>query len=182
MATLDARCLDAFPNWLRSLPEDARALGAVLETEGTGSAQRRSAAALNYLFKSLDLIPDGLEDLGFIDDAFVLRAAADAVKQDSPAELALDPTGTLGRLAEEAELVHEFLGAEYARLVKYVAALDQGSARGRSVNDILNDAALRADFVREVRQWADGYTVPSFTRDERNLVKLRSFLLTKLPA
>ena len=182
MATFDARCLDSFPNWLRSLAEDARALGAVLDTEGSGGAQRRAAAALNYLFKSLDLIPDGLEDLGFIDDAFVLRAAADAVKQESEAELQADPSGTLARLAEEAELVREFLGPEYARLARYVAGLEQGSARGRSVNDILSDAAVRADFVREVRQWADGYVVPSFTRDERNLVKLRSFLLAKLPA
>ena len=87
MATLDARCLDSFPNWLRSLAEDARALGAVLEREGSGGAQRRAAAALNYLFKSLDLIPDGLEDLGFIDDAFVVRAAADAVKRESEADL-----------------------------------------------------------------------------------------------
>jgi uncharacterized membrane protein YkvA (DUF1232 family) len=182
MATLDARCLDAFPNWLRSLADDARALGAVLEQEGSGGAQRRAAAALNYLFKSLDLIPDGLEDLGFIDDAFVVRAAAGAVKEESEADLLADSSGTLTRLAEEAELVREFLGPEYARLVKYVAGLEHGSARGRSVNDILSDAAVRADFVREVRQWADGYAVPSFTRDERNLVKLRSFLLAKLPA
>lgn len=182
MATLDARCLDAFPNWLRSLGEDARALAAVLERQASGSAERRAAAALNYLFKSLDLIPDGLEDLGFIDDTFVVRAAADAVKQESAANLAADSTGTLARLAEEAELVREFLGTEYARLVKYVAGLEQGSARGRSVQDILSNPAVRADFVQEVRQWADGYAVPSFTRDERNLVKLRSFLLAKLPA
>jgi uncharacterized membrane protein YkvA (DUF1232 family) len=182
MATLEARCLDAFPNWLRSLADDARALSAVLETGGTGNAQRKACAALNYLFKSLDLIPDGLEDLGFIDDAFVVRAAADALKHESEAELASDASGTLARLASESELVREFLGAEYARLAKYVAALEQGSARGRSVNDILGNAATRADFVREVREWASGYAVPSFTRDERNLVKLRSFLLAKLPA
>ena len=182
MATLEARCLDAFPNWLRSLAEDAKALASVLETEGDGVAQRRSAAALNYLFKSLDLIPDGLEDLGFIDDAFVARAAAEAVKLEAEAELAVDATGTLARLASEAELVQEFLGGEYARLTKYVAGLEQSSARGRTVSAILSDASLRADFVREVREWAEGYAVPSFTRDERNLVKLKSFLLAKLPA
>lgn len=63
-----------------------------------------------------------------------------------------------------------------------MAGLEQGSARGRSVASILADAAVRAEFVQEVRQWADSYAVPSFTRDERNLVKLRSFLLAKLPA
>ena len=182
MATLEARCLDAFPTWLRSLAEDARALASVLETGGSELAERRSTAALNYLFKSLDLIPDGLEDLGFIDDAFVVRAAAEAVKLDAPDALTAESTGTLARLAQEAELVQEFLGGEYGRLSKYVAGLDQSSARGRTVSAILGDAAVRADFVREVREWADGYSTPSFTRDERNLVKLKSFLLAKLPA
>lgn len=182
MATLEARCLDAFPNWLRSLSDDARALAGVLEGEAPEAAQRRAAAALNYLFKSLDLIPDGLEDLGFIDDAFVVRAAAEAVKLESPEAIAADSSGTWLRLAEDAELIHEFLGDEYARLTKYVAGLEQSAARGRSVSAILSDSVVRADFVREVQQWAEGYAVPSFTRDERNLVKLRAFLLAKLPA
>jgi len=182
MATLEARCLDAFPDWLRSLADDARALASVLEGEGEGLVQRRAASALNYLFKSLDLIPDGLEDLGFIDDAFVVRAAAESVKLEAEDALSADGTGTLARLAQEAELVREFLDSEYGRLAKYVAGLEQSSARGRTVNAILSDAALRADFIREVREWADGYVVPSFTRDQRNLVKLRSFLLAKLPA
>ena len=182
MATLEVRCLDAFPDWLRSLADDARALASVLEADGSLALQRRSAAALNYLFKSLDLIPDGLEDLGFIDDAFVLRAAAEAAKLDAEADLSADPSGTLTRLASEAELVQEFLGSEYGRLTKYVAGLEQGSARGRSVATILADENVRADFVREVREWAESYVVPGFTRDQRNLVKLRAFLLAKLPA
>ena len=180
MATLEARCLDAFPNWLRSLADDALELASLLERTSDGTAPRRAAAALNYLFKSLDLIPDGLEDLGFIDDAFVMRTAAQAAKVEAESGPAVD--ATLERLADEAELVREFLGSEYARLVKYVAGLEQGSARGRSVSAILDDASLRAEFVAEVRQWAAGYAVPSFSRDERNLVKLRSFLLAKLPA
>ena len=182
MAGLEDRCLDAFPDWLRSLADDARALGSLLEAGAHETAERRATAALNYLFKSLDLIPDRLEDLGFIDDAFVFRAAAQAVKVDDPAALAADVSGTLGRLAEDAELINEFLGSEYARLVKYVAGLEKSSARGRSVDAILSEAALRADFIREVTEWADAYSPPSFGRDQRNLVKLRSFLLAKLPA
>lgn len=181
MATLESRCLEAFPNWLGSLADDARALASLLEVEGAMAA-RHAAAALNYLFKSLDLIPDGLEDLGFIDDAFVVRASAAAVKLEAPGELLADPSGTLARLADDAELVREFLGPEYGRLAKYVAGLESGSARGRSVSAILSDHGARADFVREVREWADGYAVPTFSRDQRNLVKLRSFMLAKLPA
>ncbi|HET7544681.1 MAG TPA: YkvA family protein [Polyangiaceae bacterium] len=187
MSTLEERCLDAFPNWLRSLSDDARALSSLLESErpegaGASVSERRAASALNYLFKSLDLIPDGLEDLGFIDDAFVVRAAADAVRLEAEAELSADATGTLARLAGEAELIQEFLGSEYGRLSRYVAGLEQSSVRGRTVATILSDAGVRADFAREVREWAEGYVVPGFTRDQRNLVKLRSFLLAKLPA
>jgi uncharacterized membrane protein YkvA (DUF1232 family) len=178
MSTLDSRCLDAFPGWLRSLAEDALKLTVLLEHDGTAvPAQRGAASALTYLFKSLDLIPDGLEDLGFIDDAFVLRVAAAQI-----GEAERDATGVLAKLANEAELIREFLGADYERLERYVAKLTEGSARGRSVAQIIEDAALRAEFVREVKQWAAGYAPPAFTRDTRSLVKLKSFLQTRLPA
>jgi uncharacterized membrane protein YkvA (DUF1232 family) len=178
MSTLDSRCLDAFPNWLRSLGEDAQKLGGLLEQGDTPAAALRGAAsALTYLFKSLDLIPDGLEDLGFIDDAFVLRVAAAQVASDE-----WDTSGVLAKLAAEAELIREFLGADYERLERYVAKLENGSARGRNVAQILEDGALRSDFVREVKQWCSGYATPAFTRDTRSLVKLKSFLATRLPA
>ena len=177
MTTLDSRCLEAFPGWLKTLADDAQQLAGLLEESSTpGAALRGAASALNYLFKSLDLIPDGLEDLGFIDDAFVLRVSAALV-----ADGERDAGGVLARLAGEAALVGEFLGADYARLEQYVAKLADGTARGRSVAQIVDDAAVRADFVREVRQWATGYTAPSFARDTRSLVKLKSFLATRLP-
>jgi uncharacterized membrane protein YkvA (DUF1232 family) len=169
--------LEAFPGWLRSLADDAQKLAGLLEQKGAPGAQRGAAGALNYLFKSLDLIPDGLEDLGFIDDAFVLRVAAAQV-----VEAERDAGGVLARLAGEAELIREFLGADYARLERYVEKLAEGSARGRSVAQILEDAAVRSDLVREVKQWASGYSAPTFARDGRSLVKLKSFLQTRLPA
>jgi uncharacterized membrane protein YkvA (DUF1232 family) len=177
MTTLESRCLEAFPGWLRSLADDAQKLAAVLEAGGGGAAARGAAGALNYLFKSLDLIPDGLEDLGFIDDAFVLRVAAAQV-----AEGERDAGGVLAKLAAEAELIREFLADDYTRLERYVQKLAEGSARGRSVAQIIEDAAVRGEFVREVKQWATGYAPPSFARDTRSLVKLKSFLATRLPA
>jgi hypothetical protein len=107
----------------------------------------------------------------------VLRVAAALV-----AEGERDSGGVLGKLAAEAELIREFLGDDYARLERYVQKLGEGSARGRSVGQIIEDAALRGDFVREVKQWAGGYAPPSFARDTRSLVKLKSFLSTRLPA
>jgi uncharacterized membrane protein YkvA (DUF1232 family) len=178
MATLEARVLDAIPAWLKSLAADAREFASVLDQGEASEAERRAAAtALNYLFKSLDLIPDGLEELGYIDDALVFRVATAAVPAS---ELGTDEGNVFRRLAADAPLIEEFLGEIQPRLSAYVDKLGSASVRGRSVSEIVGDDTVRAEFTREIRQWADGYQVPAFYRDEKNLVKLRSFLNAKL--
>ncbi|WP_437289084.1 DUF1232 domain-containing protein [Sorangium sp. So ce406] len=181
MTDLDDRCLDTFPEWLRSLAADAADLAGLLASPDIPEPARRSlAAGLNYLFKSLDLIPDGIEDLGFLDDAFVLRVAASFAAGESP-ELR-DQAPTVARLARDAELIAELLGADHARLKNYVRSLEKGAARGRTVDDILGDEQVRTSFMHEITGWASSYTAPTFSRDAKNLIKLKSFLSAKLPA
>jgi len=171
------RYLDLFPSWLRSLGEDANALGEIVGNDAAGEEVRRYVASgLNYIFKSLDLIPDGIDDLGFCDDAFVVRVAAQLACEADPAAR----QGALGRLAEDANAVSDFLGEDYERLVTYVKGLRKGAARGRTVDDILADASIRSSFVHEVTAWAKEYQVPSFTRDVKTLIKLKAFLSAKL--
>jgi uncharacterized membrane protein YkvA (DUF1232 family) len=182
MTDLDTRCLDAFPQWLRSLGEDVGRVAALLQDTTLGEPVRRQAAgAVNYLFKSLDLIPDGIEDLGFIDDAFVLRVAAELARSLDAGVITSDPSGTLARLADDAALIKEFLGEDYARLERFVTALGHGAARGRSVDDVLAKSEVRTELLGEVQGWTQSYEPPSFSRDAKNLIKLRSFLKTKLP-
>ena len=171
-----ARYLDTFPSWLRTLGEDAGALGSLVEAGGDDEVKRYVTSALNYIFKSLDLIPDGIDDLGFCDDAFVMRVAAALAVEAEPAA----KDGILGRLAEDATSVEAFLGDDYPRLVAYVKGLRKGAARGRTVDDIMTDASARTSFVHEVAAWAKEYQVPSFTRDVKTLIKLKAFLSAKL--
>ncbi|MBX3216175.1 MAG: DUF1232 domain-containing protein [Labilithrix sp.] len=171
-----ARFLDVFPDWLRTLGEDARALGDVVTARSDDEVARFVASGLNYIFKSLDLIPDGIDDLGFCDDAFVIRvASALACDADGAAR-----EGVLGRLADEAKQVEEFLEEDYPRLVTYVTGLRKGAARGRTVEDIVTDASVRSAFVHEVNAWSQEYQVPAFTRDVKTLIKLKAFLSAKL--
>lgn len=174
-ATL-TRYLDMFPTWLRTLGEDAGALGNVVGGDGNDEVRRYLASGLNYIFKSLDLIPDGIDDLGFCDDAFVIRVAASLAVEAEPTAA----EGVVGRLAEEAKAVEAFLGDDYPRLVAYVQALRKGAARGRTVEDIMTDSATRSSFIHEVSAWASEYQVPSFTRDVKTLIKLKAFLSAKL--
>jgi uncharacterized membrane protein YkvA (DUF1232 family) len=179
---LETRCLDAFPGWIRSLADDATALAQLLSSDSLPmEARRLVAGGLNYVFKSLDLVPDGLEGLGYLDDAFVLRAAA-RLAAAIPGASDADMRGTLVRLAGESSLVGEFLGKDDDRLVRYVKDLTKGGARGRTVTEIVEDAEVRSGFSSEVHAWAKSYAAPGLSRDEKNLVKLKSFLSNKLPA
>jgi len=180
MTDIEIRCLDIFPEWLRTLGTDATALGEVVGNLAAPEPARRYATAgLNYLFKSLDLIPDGIEDLGFLDDAFVLRVAASLAVGEVP-EIATFVPG-FARLAQESEFIAELLGDDYRRLQSYVRGLSNAVARGRTVQDVLGSEQSRAEFLNEVAGWSRSYEPPSFGRDEKNIVKLRSFLSAKLP-
>ena len=181
MTELETRCLDAFPQWIRSLADDATALAQLISTDSLPQEARKFiAGGLNYVFKSLDLIPDGLEGLGYLDDAFVLRTAA-RFAAGIPGAKDADMRGTLVRLSSDAALVGEFLEKDGERLDRYVRDLTVGAARGRSVAEIVEDATIRGTFVSEVHAWAKSYVAPSFGRDEKNLVKLKAFLGAKLP-
>jgi uncharacterized membrane protein YkvA (DUF1232 family) len=177
----NAKYLDLFPTWLRSLGEDAEKLGDTLDGPGLSDGAREAVAGgLNYLFTTLDLIPDGIDDIGYLDDAFVLRVAADlAASADGDSDA--KKLATIGPLANEADAVREFLGKDYSRLEAYVKGLKKGAARGRAVSDILGDDAVRGEFLSDVRGFAKTYEAPSFSREEKNLIKLKAFFDAKLP-
>jgi hypothetical protein len=145
------------------------------------AARQVLAGGVNYIFKSLDLVPDGIDDIGYMDDAFVLRVAAELAMREDVTGLAPDQLRALNRLSEEAEVVRQFLGADFGRLEAYVAGLRKVAARGRSVGDIVGDASVRGAFLSDLRGFAQGYSAPSFAREEKNLVKLRAFFDAKLP-
>ncbi len=177
MTDLQTRCLDTFPNWLRTLGDDASALAAWMADETAPEAARRYiAGGLNYLFKSLDLIPDGIEDLGYLDDAFVLRVAAALAIAEAPSA----KVDVLSRLGGEAGLVSELLGDKAGAFEAYVRSLTKGAARGRTVDEILGDRETLKGFVGEVAAWSKTYEAPVFSRDEKNLVKLKAFLAEKI--
>ncbi len=182
MSETQSKYLDTFPTWLRNLGNDAEAVGALLEMEAVPrEAKEAIAGGLNYLFKSLDLIPDGIDDIGYLDDAFVLRVAAELASREDLSAVEADRMKAVAGLANDVELIREFLEDDYERLESYVAGLRKGAARGRSVGDILGDDNIQRDFLNDVQGFSKSYESPSFAREEKNLIKLRAFFDAKLP-
>ncbi|MDD9944038.1 MAG: YkvA family protein [Myxococcales bacterium] len=178
----DAKFLDTFAAWLRGLGHDVGQIGEIVTVAELAEPARRAlVGSLNYLFKSLDLIPDGIDDIGYLDDAFVLRCACDQALREDLSALAPESLRDLNRLAEDAELIRSFLGEDFARLNDYVTGLRKGAARGRSVDDILADEGTQADFVSDINGFSRAFEAPRFSREEKNLIKLRAFFDAKLP-
>ena len=178
----DAQYLDLFPAWLRSLGEDAEQMGDIVAAEPLPEAARQTmAGGLNYLFKSLDLIPDGIDDIGYLDDAFVIRVAAEQVIREDVSDLEPEKLRNLNRLANDADSIREFLVDLYPRLDGYVTGLRKGAARGRTAADIVSDERTQADFLSDLRGFSKSYEAPNFAREEKNLVKLKAFFDAKLP-
>ncbi|MDD5307471.1 MAG: DUF1232 domain-containing protein [Deltaproteobacteria bacterium] len=183
MTEINDKCLEVFPNWLRTLDEDVKVLFDALLDHNLGDEPRRFlTGGINYLFKSLDLIPDGIDDIGYMDDAFVLRLAAKSTLEGDIGAIDPELLGRLGRLANDAELIREFLGPDtFARLDKYTRDLRKGAARGRTVDEIMEDATVMREFSAEVVGFIKDYKSPGFTKDEKNLIKLKAFFEAKLP-
>lgn len=172
--------LDLFPSWLRTLASDVQALTPGLCDDRLETEERIwIASAINYVLRSVDLIPDGIEDLGFLDDAFVLRCAAFEVARQQGTSASLHPI--LADLARDAVDINAFLAEDAGRLSEYVSGLRIVSVRGRTPSAIVEDENLSRQVAEEATSWAESYICPTFSRDEKTLVKLKAFLKTKLP-
>jgi hypothetical protein len=87
----DSKYLPAFDGWLRTLGEDVLSLANLLEAPDAPLPFRRaSAESIHYLLRSAELIPEGLETLGYLEGAFAFRAIAQRALVDDPAERPTD--------------------------------------------------------------------------------------------
>jgi len=178
-----ATCLQAFPLWLRTLAKDSESLLPLLPPSALSSGVRCAlAGGLSYLFCTVDLIPDGTSDIGFLDEALVLRvAAAQALAQAQPGDLGAQGEGVIARLAADADLIRDFLGADYPRLEGYVRGLRNKMIDGCSLDTIVGDLQACSDFTAAVHLFTHGYRPAATPLGGRSLMRLRAFLDAKLP-
>lgn len=172
----------AFVAWLGGLGGEARELSALLSREGAPPGLRRFAAeTLNQLLYAVDLIPEGIEGLGYLEALFGFRLLARELCEAEPDSASADPHGTVRRLSQEARLVRSFLGEEdEGRLLALTHAQSDKRARGRSVADLLEVPEAQSAAIEEAQSWAEQYRPSQFGAGSHDLVRLLSFLRTRV--
>ena len=183
MNDVNTKVMDIFPKWLQSLGEDVKTMiNATADEKLDTEVRRYLIGGINYLFKSLDLIPDGIDDIGYLDDAFVLRLAAKAALEGDTGSMDAELRSRLEALAEDVKLLEEFLApALYKRLDTYSRNLKNGAARGRMVDEIVENSEVFQQLAEDANAFVQEFKAPSFSRDEKNLIKLTAFFEAKLP-
>jgi uncharacterized membrane protein YkvA (DUF1232 family) len=170
------RRLEVFTQWLKALPADVKALASILALREPEPVRVAVVSALVYLTRNLDLIPDGIEGIGYLDDAFVLRTAS---------ALAVESVGVgaptaIRRLARDNDLVQEFLGSDYARFRTYVVGLRDHVAKGRTAVQIAASDELAKAIVAEANDWCGEYKESPLKKDPAELDRLQMFMKSKL--
>ena len=176
MDSISARRIEVFSLWLKTLPADVRGMASLLSPREAEGVRSYVAAGITYLTRNLDLIPDGIEGIGYLDDAFVLRTAA---------ALAVEAVGVgaphaLRRLATDNDEVKSFLGSDYARFRTNVGGLRDHVTKGRTASQIAADPSLSNGLAAEALEWCVEYKESPLQRDARELERLQTFLHSKL--
>lgn len=148
----EGRYAQKWQEWASQLGSDIDLVFALSGNEAIAPPGRRFlAAAISYVLTQLDLIPDH-ERAGAVDDALVLRVAA-ALATEHAGALPTKESAQLARLANDDEDIRAALGdALFARLRRYVIDLCDKPVRGRSAEQLMNDARSRQDAQRELEQ------------------------------
>lgn len=173
--------IDTFKSWADSIVGDVAALKALVESNAEPEARRLAAGALGYLVTRLDLVPDHEAGIGALDDVMILRVCAQLASGHGTWTVGEEHEISLARMANEAERISDFLGAQaYDRLRSYAAKLSDTTVRGRTPGAIVADERARTALFAEVDDEVKK-TVPVVIKDPADAeLRLKAYLTHKL--
>jgi len=174
--------IDTFKGWAETIRQDIDAFEALVESKKADDHSKKLAgAALLYLVSRMDLIPDWNEGIGVIDDVMVLRVCAQLSQGHDRGSLPTSAEVNLDRMANEADKISAFLGGGvYDKLKSYCSKLGDQAVRGRTPQQLIDDAATRKALYVELDDEIKK-TVPIVVNDPVDAeLRLKSYLTQKL--
>jgi uncharacterized membrane protein YkvA (DUF1232 family) len=177
-----ANHMERMKQWIDTFADDVATLQKIVTNEKVPREARVMAAgALGYLVTRMDLIPDWEETCGIIDDAMIMRVAIALASEKDIGDIDGDTMREVGRLANEAEVVHEFLGEDlYPRIKKYTQDLTHTVTRGRLPETVVDDAKARRDLWAEIKDELKALPPAPMTDPDAVARTVRNYLSQKL--
>jgi uncharacterized membrane protein YkvA (DUF1232 family) len=174
--------IDTFKGWAETIRQDIDAFKTLLESSKADAASKKLAgAALLYMVSRMDLIPDWNEGIGVIDDVMVLRVCAALTAGHNRGDLPTSADVALERMGNEADTISAFLGGPlYDKLKSYCSKLGEQAVRGRSPQQLVDDANLRKALYTELDDELKK-SVPIVVNDAKDAeLRLKAYLTHKL--
>ena len=177
-----AEQMEKMKAWIDSFASDVAAIQALVDSEQLGTDARvLGASALNYLVTRMDLIPDWEETCGILDDAMILRVAMALIPEAELDKVEGDAHVGVARLANEVELVKDFLGGDlFPRLKHYTQELTHVVVRGRAPRLIVDDAKERKQLWLEIKDELKRLPPAPMSDTDRVARVVRNYLSQKL--
>lgn len=178
----DLQTLEQTSTWLPRLGEEIIALIPVAAcADAPLSVREPIVIALNYMLKVEDLVPEGVEALGQLDRAVVLRVACQQAARGDLSALEEQAAAVVQRLADEAQALTALLDSLVPRLAQHLENQRAPVGTGRSIAQLLDDAQVRAEWAAELTRLAASLRTPAPVREARVLAMQRAFFAARLP-
>ncbi len=169
-----------FQKWIDSFDRDVILFIEILKNEQSPEGARLIAATgLNYLVKQMDFVPDHYKPLGIIDDCIIFRILAD-IGAEQNAELEPKQMKAMFKLANDCDMLREYLGDVYRPLENEIRLMMKREVRRRSPAAIVKDETSRSDLLREVEKEMSQYKSVEIKEPERAERELLSYFKSKL--
>jgi len=153
--------------WIASLPSDIKVLVVMIGDDKLDMRARSLAVGtLLYLIASIDLIPDNIPVLGYVDDVLVLHIALGVILQIDPERAEhyrKKYPEVIGRIDEQTQLLTDALGALYSWLKAFVESLAQRHYKGRRPEEVVRSASAREEIFDEAMVFAANINVNDAT-------------------
>jgi uncharacterized membrane protein YkvA (DUF1232 family) len=151
---------DVLQRWLQSLPYELKIpLDMMGDEELKLEARTLAVGTTFYLLSPIDLIPEKLPGIGYIDDAIILHMSLFAITEIDPARsqhYRSKYPGTYELLDRETAVLKETLGALYSWLVALVRNLRERDYKGREPSDVIDSAEVQDEIFDAAMEYAAG--------------------------
>jgi uncharacterized membrane protein YkvA (DUF1232 family) len=158
---------DLLTKWLRSLPTDVKIVVKMIgDDELDMKARTLAVGTVLYILSPIDLIPDIIPVLGYIDDAIIMRIVLVVITEIDPERAIyyrVKYPEMFEPLERQIQILKETLGALYSWLRAIIDRLPKRHFHGKPAEEVVNSKDAQEEMFDEVMEYVANIDTDSKT-------------------